>query len=102
MRRRPLAAVVALAALVVACSAPPVETPDPEDIPTGSLTSAGDLPTGPIVEVGSGVLQGIGWRYAIFPTAGAWCTQLETVSRWSRPDAPTHRPAVMARWPGSA
>lgn len=53
------------------------ETPNPAAIPSGSLAPQGSDATGPIVELGSGSDQGRGWRYSIYPSGDAWCTQLE-------------------------
>jgi hypothetical protein len=78
MRRRALLPVaVVLAVLLAACSIAVVETPDPAAIPSGSLAPLGEEATGPIVELGSGQAEGLGWRYSIYPAGEAWCTQLE-------------------------
>ena len=78
---RRLAGLAATAVLVLAgCQIAEVETPDPASIPAGSIQPQGATPTGPVVELGSGVASGIGWRYSIFPSDDGWCTQLETVS----------------------
>ena len=72
----------ALALMLVAitgCTAVPVETPDPAAIPDGPLEAMGDDATGPVVELGDGVGEGFGWRYAIYPSDDDWCTQLEMV-----------------------
>jgi hypothetical protein len=73
----------ALAVMLVAtagCTAVRVETPDPAAIPDGPLEAKGGEATGPVVELGSGVSEGLGWRYAIYPSGEEWCTQLETVA----------------------
>jgi hypothetical protein len=72
-----LPALVALTVVLSACSIAFVETPDPAAIPSGSLAPLGDDATGPIVELGSGQAEGLGWRYSIYPAGDAWCTQLE-------------------------
>ena len=72
----------ALALMLVAitgCTAVPVETRDPAAIPDGPLEAMGDDATGPVVELGSDVSEGLGWRYAIYPSGDDWCTQLEMV-----------------------
>jgi len=48
-------------------------------VPTGPLEAAGGDATGPVVELGTGQNLGLGWRYAIYPSADGWCTQLEMV-----------------------
>lgn len=71
--------VVAVLALVVgSCSVASVETPDPAAIPSGPVEPEGATATGPIVELGTGSVIGIGWRYSVFPSDEGWCTQLET------------------------
>jgi hypothetical protein len=64
---------------ITGCEVTRVETPDPAAIPDGPLEAMGDDATGPVVELGSGVIEGLGWRYAIYPSGDAWCTQLEMV-----------------------
>ncbi len=68
-----LAAMLALGG----CAVAEVETPDPAEIPSASLQPMGAEPTGPIVELGSAVALGWGWRYSIYPSRDGWCTQLE-------------------------
>jgi hypothetical protein len=68
------------AVLLAACASVPSQTPNPEAIPSGSLEAQGGDATGPVVELGSGQQLGIGWRYAIYPVADGWCTQLETAA----------------------
>jgi hypothetical protein len=78
-----LAGGIALAVTVAGCGFTEVVTPEPPDpaaIPSGPIEAHGEEPTGPIVEVGSGQLQGIGWRYVVYPAEEGWCTQLETPS----------------------
>ena len=71
-----------LALVLGACSVASVETPDPAAIPSGSLVPlGGEEATGPIVELGSGQAEGLGWRYSIYPAGDAWCTQLEMGSQ---------------------
>ena len=70
----------AAALLLVAlagCGVTSVETPDPAAIPDGPLEAHGAPATGPVVELGSDVSAGLGWRYAIYPSDDGWCTQLE-------------------------
>jgi hypothetical protein len=67
-----------LVLVLAACSIATVETPDPAAIPSGSLVPSGDDATGPVIELGSSNAQGVGWRYSIYPSGDAWCTQLET------------------------
>jgi hypothetical protein len=74
--RRLLAAGVLV--ICAACTLTPVETPDPAAIPTGPLPSPSDA-TGPVVELGSNVMEGRGWRYLIYPTGEDWCLMIETV-----------------------
>lgn len=74
-RRLVTAAVLAVSA---ACTLTPVETPDPAAIPTGPLPSPSDA-TGPVVELGSNVMEGRGWRYLIYPSGDGWCLMIETV-----------------------
>jgi hypothetical protein len=69
---------LALAALT-GCGVAPVETPDPAAVPSGPLEAHGAEATGPVVELGSGVNAGLGWRYTIYPSDDGWCTQLEIV-----------------------
>lgn len=73
--RAPGAVILALA--LTACSIAVLETPDPAAIPSGSLEPGGDEATGPITELGSSNVEGIGWRYSIYPSGESWCTQLE-------------------------
>ena len=63
---------------IAGCTAVRVETPDPAAIPDGPLEAQGADATGPVVELGSGVSEGLGWRYSMYPTGDDWCTQLET------------------------
>ncbi|HUG74650.1 MAG TPA: hypothetical protein VMM81_03130 [Acidimicrobiia bacterium] len=82
MRTRALLLAVA-AVLLAGCQAAPVEeipTPDPAAIPSGSPQAHGATATGPIVELGSGVMSGLGWRYLAYPSDAGWCTQLETAA----------------------
>jgi hypothetical protein len=67
--------IVALAA----CTAVPPASVDPAAIPSGSLP-APEGATGAVTELGTGVAQGIGWRYSVYPAGDSWCTQLETGS----------------------
>ena len=76
VRSRLLAGV--LATLILgACATAPVATPDPAAVPSGSLQPMGEEPAGPVVELGSAVALGWGWRYSIYPADDGWCTQLE-------------------------
>jgi hypothetical protein len=73
-------AAVALALVAITgCTAVRVETPDPAAIPDGPLEAMAGDATGPVVELGSGVDAGLGWRYAIYPSGDDWCTQLEMI-----------------------
>ena len=76
VRRRLLGLMLVVTA---GCTAVSVETPDPAAIPDGPLEAQAADATGPVVELGSGVMQGLGWRYSMYPTGDDWCTQLETV-----------------------
>jgi hypothetical protein len=67
-------------AFAAGCGIATVEQPDPAEIPEGPLEVTGPDATGPIVELGRGRTLGIGWRYAIYPSADGWCTQLELTS----------------------
>ena len=67
-----------LATVLVGCQIVQVETRDPAAIPSGSLGAQGAEPTGPLVEVGSGTMSGIGWRFVVYPSEDGWCRQLET------------------------
>lgn len=69
--------------LLAGCQSTEVEetpTPDPAAIPSGSPQAVGATATGPIVELGSGVMSGLGWRYLAYPSDAGWCTQLETAA----------------------
>lgn len=59
------------------------EAPDPQVIPSGPPSPAGDEATGPVVEVGSGRVSDIGWRYVVYESASGVCTQFETVAMTS-------------------
>jgi len=72
-------ALLLAAAVLAACQAVPIETPNRSAIPSGSIVPHGADATGPAVELGSGRAFGIGWRYAIYPSGDEWCTQFETV-----------------------
>ena len=82
---RARASLLAIAAVLLAgCQAAPVAetpTPDPAAIPSGSPEALGATASGPIVELGSGVMSGLGWRLLAYPTDAGWCTQLETADR---------------------
>lgn len=69
-----------LAIVLAACSLVSVATPDPATIPDGPLEAHGSDATGPVVELGTNVMEGRGWRYAIYPSTDGWCLQLETVT----------------------
>jgi hypothetical protein len=79
---RSRAAVLAAAiVLLVACQPAEIEetpTPDPAAIPSGSPAALGATATGPITELGSGVMAGLGWRLLAYPSASGRCVQLET------------------------
>jgi hypothetical protein len=79
---RPSASVLAIGVLLVlcACSIASVQTPDIAAIPSASLDARDSGATGPIVELGSGVTEGVGWRYSIYPVEDGWCTQIETAT----------------------
>lgn len=65
--------------LLAGCQTTEVEvtpTPDPAAIPSGSAVASGA--TGPVVELGSGVTAGLGWRYLAYPGGSGACTRLET------------------------
>lgn len=82
MRARALGMVAAIV-ILVACQPAEVEetpTPDPAAIPSGSPEARGATATGPIAELGSGVMAGLGWRLLAYPTDTGWCTQLETAA----------------------
>ncbi len=70
----------ALVGLLAACALARVEEPDAGAIPDGPLVAMGADASGPVVELGRGRTQGIGWRYAVYEIADGWCTQLETAS----------------------
>ena len=55
------------------------EAPDPGMIPSGPPSPAAEEATGPVVEVGSGRVADIGWRYVVYESASGVCTQFETV-----------------------
>jgi hypothetical protein len=81
MRR---AAALLLVMVVAGCTDAPAVSVDPAAVPSASLVARGEEPaTGPIVELGSGTTQGIGWRYSIYESASGWCRQLETASATS-------------------
>ena len=75
--------VAAAVVLLAACQPAPVQetpTPDPAAIPSGSPQAIGATATGPVVELGSGAMSGLGWRYLAYPSDTGWCTQLETAA----------------------
>jgi hypothetical protein len=75
---RGLRASLAATVLVLAgCQIVQVSTPDPAEIPSGSLEAGGPAAIGPVIELGSGISAGVGWRYATFESDDGWCTQLE-------------------------
>jgi hypothetical protein len=76
---RGVAATALTLAALTGCGVMQVETPDPAAVPDGPLEAHGAEATGPVVELGSGVSAGLGWRYAIYPSDDGWCTQLEMV-----------------------
>ncbi len=83
MRAAPARLLLAVTILLAACQPAEVEetpTPDPAAIPSGSPRALGATATGPIVELGSGVLTGLGWRLLAYPSDAGWCTQLETAA----------------------
>lgn len=66
---------------LIGCTVTPAPSVDPAAVPSSSLVARGEEPArGPIVELGSGTTQGIGWRYSIYESAIGWCRQLETAS----------------------
>jgi hypothetical protein len=71
---------VLVAVAIAGCNLASSETPDPAAIPDGPLEAQAAEATGPIVELGSNVMEGRGWRYAIYPSDDGWCVQLETTS----------------------
>jgi hypothetical protein len=73
------AALLVATALLAACTAVRVETPDPGAIPGGSPVAQGPEATGPVVELASDRVSGIGWRYVAYQSADGLCTQFETV-----------------------
>ncbi len=73
--RRLLAAAVVVTC--AACTPTAVVTPDPAAIPTGPINPSDA--SGPVVILGSNVMEGRGWRYVIYPSGDAWCLMLETV-----------------------
>lgn len=79
LTRRGAAALLLMALALGACSVANVETPDPAAVPSGPLASPADA-TGPIVELGGNVMEGLGWRSAIYPSGDAWCLQIETAA----------------------
>lgn len=72
------ALLIAVVVSLAGCTVATVETPDPKVIPSGALVPQGEEPTGEVVELGGAQALDIGWRYAIYPSADGWCTQLET------------------------
>jgi hypothetical protein len=69
---------MALAVGLAGCTVTRVETPDPAAVPDGPLEAHVGDATGPVVELGSGTIAGLGWRYSIYPSEDGLCTQLET------------------------
>ncbi|HET9416044.1 MAG TPA: hypothetical protein VFP30_00750 [Candidatus Limnocylindria bacterium] len=70
-----------LGLVLIGCTVTPAPSVDPAAVPSSSLVARGEEPaTGPIVELGSGTTQGIGWRYSIYESVSGWCRQLETAS----------------------
>ncbi len=76
---RSLAALIVAALALSACGPLAAESIDPAAIPSGSITA--DDATGPVVELGSGVSAGVGWRYAMYPVGDDWCTLLEATNQ---------------------
>ena len=75
---RAVAVAAILLAVLGACTAAQVETPDPAAIPSGEPVARGGEPTGPVTVLGSGESSpGIGWRYLIYESADGWCTELQ-------------------------
>lgn len=74
------AAILVAAALAVcaACTPTAVVTPDPAAIPTGPIEPSDA--TGPVVILGSNVMEGRGWRSVIYPSGDGWCLMLDTSS----------------------
>jgi hypothetical protein len=77
---RRLAPALALVAIVAGCGLTQVVEPKPGAIPAGPPEAMGGEPTGPVIPIGSGQAQGIGWRYSVYQSADGFCTQLETGS----------------------
>jgi hypothetical protein len=68
----------AVLAFATACTPTTIEeSPDPAAIPSGEPTAHGAEATGPITVVGSGVTDGLGWRYVVYESADGLCEQLE-------------------------
>ena len=73
----------AIAVLLAACATPVVEatpTLDPAVMPSRSPQVIGGTATGPVVELGSAVTAGIGWRLLAYPRDERLCTQLDTAA----------------------
>lgn len=78
-RTRPLLTAT-LAVALAGCTIASAETPDLAAIPDGSLEPQDSGAIGPIVELGGGVTDGVGWRYTIYQVEDGWCTQVETAT----------------------
>lgn len=71
----------AVAFLLASCGPSVVApTPDPAVVPSRSPQVMGRAPTGPVVELGSEVTAGLGWRYLAYPSDGRLCMQFETAA----------------------
>ena len=65
--------------LLSGCWIASVDRPDPAAIPTGPPTAMGPEARGPVIVVGTGRSEGVGWRYSIYESADGACNQLELV-----------------------
>jgi hypothetical protein len=65
--------------LLSGCWIASADRPDPAAIPTGPPTAMRPPAQGPVIVVGTGRSEGVGWRYSIYESARGTCTQLELV-----------------------
>ena len=71
------ALLAALALLLSGCWATAVDGDDLSTIPAGPPVALGADARGPVIVVGSGRSEGIGWRYSVYESARGTCSQLE-------------------------
>lgn len=62
------------ALILLACELVPGLDPD---LPLGPPTPKGVAATGPIIVLGSGMIDNLGWRLSVYESVDGWCRQLE-------------------------